>query len=1451
MFFPRISTVLVLLAACFHGSAQTSPPAPGDHAERARGLLVGKGYVAEDLADMVLKDHYVDAATGVEHTWLRQRWKGLEVFNGDIAMHRKPGGEMIAFHAQAWPYAAKTAQEAKPSLAAHQALQRVLAASPNGLRMPALLETNANGTHFTYEGSGFNGQRPTVELMYLGTGDSLRLVWNVNYYEPDGSHWWSVQLGAMDGKELGRNDWVSQCDHRSHAHEASLWPGEPAMLGEGPPPAPAGATEYRVYPVPVESPSHGNRQLVMAPWAQAATASPYGWHDTDGAPGAEYTITRGNNVYAKEDAAGNNGAGFSPDGGPSLSFDFPINLSQAPSTFQSAAITNLFYWNNIMHDVWHGYGFDEASGNFQANNYGRGGLDNDFVIAEAQDGSGNNNANFATPPDGSSPRMQMFLWNGSPKRDGDLDAGVICHEYGHGISVRLVGGPSNSSCLNNQEQMGEGWSDFFMLVMTMQPGHSRNTPRGIGTYVLGQPTTGAGLRPAPYSTSFAVNDYTYAATNLSGMPVPHGIGFIWCTMLWDMTWDLIDQYGFDPDLYHGTGGNNIAMQLVIDGMKLTPCSPGFTDARDAILQADMANNGGANQSLIWSAFARRGLGFGANQGSTNSVSDQTESFDMPLNKNIGVVSATPAGDLFACADTPVQVSAIVRNNGLQPQSGFSVRYALNGGTMVSQAFPGVLAPGQSAEVVFTQLLTFPGSGNHQLVVSIYLQGDGYANDDAVTNTINVTNTPAVVPPVQEGAESGLLPTGWRLENPDGSMTWTTTTVANGPSCTSTMAWTINYNNYSAMGEEDRLVTRPIDLTGATGPRLKFNHAYARYNASYHDAMRVDVSVDCGANWTTVFQAAGSALATAPDNTGTNWSPGNCSQWALNEVDLAAYNGQTIVLRFVGICGYGQRLYLDNIHVFTPPLKDIAVTAVEPTGETAVCPQQPLTVAATLYNNGSQAQTGFTLSYTVDNGTPVTETFTDTLYGGASAVYAFAQGWTAAAGNHSLAVAAQLAGDQNPGNNTMTTQVMATVPTIVAAPMQDGAEAGTVPAGWTLENPDGAITWSTANVANGPQCSSTTAWVINCYGYSSTGQQDRLLTPVVDLAGLTGSRLTFDHAYARYNSAYYDAFRVEASSDCGNTWAVLYEAEGSALATAPDNTSPNWAPANCQEWASHDIDLSAYDGQSVRLRFVAINGYGQKLYMDNIAVQGTSTGVQLAVRMFLGGPYNAQDGKMDVQLSGSDLVPATEPYTAAGFSLPQGGGETAAGGVLNATGDAAVVDWVVVELRPAATPGQPMATQCALVQRNGHVVAADGSAFLQFNAPTGPYHVAVRHRNHLGCMTAAALALGGNTITVDFTSPATATYGTDARKMINGQAALWPGHVMQSGQLRYTGAGNDREPILQAIGGNIPTAVVAGYRQEDVNLDGLVKYTGAGNDRDLLLQSIGAQLPTAVRHEQLP
>jgi hypothetical protein len=162
----------------------------------------------------------------------------------------------------------------------------------------------------------------------------------------------------------------------------------------------------------------------------------------------------------------------------------------------------------------------------------------------------------------------------------------------------------------------------------------------------------------------------------------------------------------------------------------------------------------------------------------------------------------------------------------------------------------------------------------------------------------------------------------------------------------------------------------------------------------------------------------------------------------------------------------------------------------------------------------------------------------------------------------------------------------------------------------------------------------------------------------------------------------------------------------------------------------------------------------------------------------------------------------------------------------------------------------------LLQRDGDVVAEDGTSAIALLAVPGDYFVAVRHRNHLGCMTATPLALTATSTPLDLRSSATPTYGTEARKDIGGLMALWAGNVLRvqtpsPPQLQYTGGGNDRDPILIVIGGTTPNASAAGYNAEDVNLDGVTKYTGSGNDRDRILVNVGSTTPNNVRVEQLP
>jgi len=305
-----------------------------------------------------------------------------------------------------------------------------------------------------------------------------------------------------------------------------------------------------------------------------------------------------------------------------LQFHFPINFAQPPVSYLDASTTNLFFWNNIIHDIFYQYGFDEVSGNFQENNFNRGGLGNDAVQANSQDGSGTNNANFATPPDGQRPRMRMYVWTRSnPYRDGDLDAGIVIHEYGHGISIRLTGGPSNVNCLRTGEAggMGEGWGDWWATALRQRDTYVRTDLFPMAPY---DNNDAGGIRNYPYTTLLSENPETYSYILRAGYEGVHPKGAVWCGILWETYWNLVDEFGFNDDWYLGEGGNNVILRDVVDGLKLQPCNPTFVDARDAILQADEINYEGRHLCQLWRGFAKRGLG-------VNAYSGGGESFELP------------------------------------------------------------------------------------------------------------------------------------------------------------------------------------------------------------------------------------------------------------------------------------------------------------------------------------------------------------------------------------------------------------------------------------------------------------------------------------------------------------------------------------------------------------------------------------------------------------------------------------------------------------------------------------------------------------------------------------------------------------------------------------------------------------------------------------------------------
>jgi hypothetical protein len=606
---------------------------------RKRNLM---GLTQEDIADLEITNDISTPGSGAHHVFMRQRYKGIPVFGGGVQVHIDGAGHLLSINNDAVRQLAGSVARTTPSLSAAEAV--IAAAKHLGIAVqqpPSVLEEKTDPQQTTRLGSpGVSSEEILARLLLMPVRDKdTRLVWNLQIHTLDHLHVYDITIDTASGQVWTRFDLIA-------------------------------SASYQVYQQSNESPDHSlplppsdGRQTVYDP--ADPIASPLGWHNTGS---ASYTIMQGNNIRAYEDSRRyNRPIGTQPDCTSSLTCAFALDLAQSPSSYRPAAVTNLFYWTNLAHDIFYHYGFDEASGNFQVNNFNKGGTGNDYINAEAQDGAGGCNANFYTPADGSPGRMQMFnCGNATPSHDGDLDNAVIIHEYGHGVTNRLVGGPSNVSCLSNSQTPGEGWSDFFGLVFTANSGDNGTDARGFANYLFGLPPDGNGIRPQPYSMDPAKNNYTYASIN--GFTGTHNVGSVWGEVIWKMYWALVDQHGFDanlsnpPDLSNPSAwaGNQRALLYVVDGLKYTACSPTFVDARDGIIASAIAHFGGEDLCPIWKAFADFGLGTDAVSGGPNSTSPAINGFSLP-----------PGCPVNGPGNTPT-VTSVSPNNG-----------SVNGGTAVT------------------------------------------------------------------------------------------------------------------------------------------------------------------------------------------------------------------------------------------------------------------------------------------------------------------------------------------------------------------------------------------------------------------------------------------------------------------------------------------------------------------------------------------------------------------------------------------------------------------------------------------------------------------------------------------------------------------------------------------------------------------------------------------------
>jgi subtilisin-like proprotein convertase family protein len=874
---------------------------------------VALGLSTTDVNDGIIAGSYIITGTSIRVVYLQQGYKGIPVYNQLRTIAFKDGKVVSNMGAPFGDMFRQTkGHSGRASTTPLNALQKVFAETGiTPLENAVPIATMNEGKKFEFGKLGIADENIKAELVWVPVENKeMRLAWQVLLAPSRIVDSWLMQVDAENNTVIGKQNMTISCnwDGEKHSLETHIqknhltkqtnsylvyrrpteeknWKYNPIVSSVG----------YRVVRIPAESPQHtnGTPVVVTDPWtASPGNATSLGWHFD----GTNYhDSTRGNNVWAYEDRTNADDGAGAPNTGvagratvsttaqPTLTFNDIYDFTKSPidntSPNQKAAITNLFYLNNMIHDLAYLYGFDEAGRNFQNDNQGRGGLGGDFVAAQAQDGGGTNNANMRTFADGTKPRIQMYLWNTStPTRDGDLDNGVIAHEYTHGISNRLTG--NGFSCLGNIEQMGEGWSDYFGLMMTQDwatsvPTDGFNSPRGIGTYALSQPVTGVGIRQFRYSTNMAVNPMTYA--NLPTVAVPHGVGTIWCTVLWDMTWEIIQTAGINPNIYNpaGGGGNAVALKLVTEGMRLQPCNPGFIDGRNAILKADTLFFGAQYSCAILRAFARRGLGVGASQGSSGVRGDEVISFNdggssIVLNQDAPLVSE---GQTINYSTT---VAALCT-----PLTNFTVVDTLP--TTVTYVSGGVYNAANRT-VTFNPVNVNVGSPQtYQFAVT--------ANAGTYFPPIDYLDDPVAGPPP-------TIPATWIPAS-------TTVNVWSVSAAQSHSAANSYFTPNATVASHQTLRTSlPIVLNNFASSRAILSFWHSFNTEPGWDGGVVEISTNGGATWSDLGSrmiAGGynGALGAAPTNqlSGRAAFTGNSGGFIKTEVNLSDFNGQSILIRF--------------------------------------------------------------------------------------------------------------------------------------------------------------------------------------------------------------------------------------------------------------------------------------------------------------------------------------------------------------------------------------------------------------------------------------------------------------------------------------------------------------------------------------------------------------------------
>lgn len=540
------------------------------------------------------------------------------------------------------------------------------------------------------------------------------------------------------------------------------------------------------------------------------------------------------------------------------------------------------------------------------------------------------------------------------------------------------------------------------------------------------------------------------------------------------------------------------------------------------------------------------------------------------------------------------------NNGLTTLTSLTVGYTLNNGTAVTQVKSVNLPFGATSVVSFPSVAVGTGINTFKFFTSNPNgSADQVPSNDTLSQVLTVSGT-ANLPITENFDNPEFPPNGWNVDNIQGDFTWQRKSP--GKNGSPGELFVDNYNIDGTDNNDDFISPRLI-TTGVDSVIISFDLAHKYYpDQDYYDTLSVLISSDCGVTFKTVYQKYGPTLATAGSSSSDYTDPAD-SDWRTEIIKVAGpdlSSGKLSVI-FRNSSRYGNNIHIDNINIIgkakAPSLRDITVTSI--LAPSPINCSTSVTPKVVVSNVGVDAITSFSVGVSVAGGTPLFQTFTQLLDPGQSTTVSLA-GITLPVGNYNIIVyskdpvSAYGTGDARLANDTLSSTF--SILGSQSAPLIEGFENSTSPPlNWGINNPDGKITWQRYNVGS----SSSWSMYMNNFNYTAK-QVDDLITPVISYSNVDSLQLSFDVAAGNKITGIPDTLTVLVTTDCGNSYGMVYQKWGNLLATTTSSQTTEFIPTTSAQWRKEIVDLSGFSKQSpVVLVFRVSNNNNNNIFIDNI------------------------------------------------------------------------------------------------------------------------------------------------------------------------------------------------------------------------------------------------------------